>query len=161
MRRTLPYFSKLAQPANQAIIDLLEQARKEILISAATLDFNVFRSESIVDIVKQMLTNSKEIKINILVDDDKDFVNRCVRLAETARRIPSIIELRKPGPDADPAQQITIIVDSTHAFVQKYDSRDSFHVFSDDRATARQYRRDFMALWDFAEASDELKQLDL
>lgn len=160
MRRTLPYFSNTAQKVSGSLEGMLGTARQEVLVRADALDLTLFRSQVIVDIVKEGLMRNRRFEIKFLIDDEKFIVLNCPRLTQLAKRAPSVVQVKIPDDETDPAMGIDVIVDSKHHFHQPYDTRDHYVIDLDDRGVAQQKRRDFMHEWKIATASAEVRKFD-
>jgi len=160
MRRTLPYFSKTAQKISGSIEGMLGTARTEVIVRADALDLTVFRSQAIIDIIKEALMRNRRFEVMLLIDDEMYLVQNCPRLTTLAKRAPSVVSIRIPDEETDRALGIEIVVDSKHHFYQPYDTRDNFILTMDDRATAHQKRRDFMHEWKISHESAEVRKID-
>lgn len=76
---------------------MLRQAKRDLALFTLDLDPNVYDQEAFLEGFKALALRSRFTRIRILLQDNALVLQRGHRLVELAQRLPSIIEIRRPG----------------------------------------------------------------
>ena len=138
---------------------MLNQARRELLIFTRDFDAPVFNQQPFLNGVKRLALSSRHARMRVLIQDNEKIVKEGHRLVQLARRLSSVIEMRKPPPDYLQQPENFMLVDGS-GFVYRrlasyYQGIASFHDPLENHRLAERFRE----IWESSEPDPELRQL--
>lgn len=146
----------------ELLIRLLGEAKREFLIVTRDLERGVLGHSDFVDAARAFATRGlPQLRLAILVIDPGPAIRLGHRLVDLARRLPSVVQLRRAGePDRDyPAA--FVLNDAGGYYYRESADRAEGHGHSVDRVGNARLRTQWNALWDRSEEDPELRQLSL
>jgi len=145
----------------EAILELCERARREILILAQDLDPNLFDSIELSEALSRFARRNEQTKVRILVHDITRMVRDGHRLLNLSRRLPSSVSIRLVHPEMRDRSENMVLADRTGLVVQpKFDTECGFANHNDAPLT-RQYGDVFDRLQDRSLSDPNLRQMAL
>lgn len=145
----------------EAIVELCERARREILIFAQDLDPSLFDSVELHETLSRFARRNVQSKVRILVHDVTRMVRDGHRLLTLSRRLPSSIAIRRVHPDMQDRTENMVLADRTGLVIQpQFDTERGFTNFNDAPLT-RQYGEVFDRLHNRSVTDPNLRQMTL
>lgn len=145
----------------EAILELCQRARREVLIFAQDLEPKLFDSIELSEALSLFARRNEQTKVRILVHDITRMVRDGHRLLNLSRRLPSSISIRLVHPDMQDRSENMVLADRTGLVVQpKFDTERGFANHNDAPLT-RQYADVFDRLYDRSLTDPNLRQMTL
>ena len=143
-----------------ALVDLIESARRTVLILSPTVDLALFGDARCLAAVSGLARRSGPAKVSILVEDTKTIAESAHPLLELARRLPSKIEMRRL-PDDSTVQRSFVVVDHDAVWIRS--DRDAYAGWCNlhDPVEARRLVDEFAVLHERSTDDPELRLLSL
>ncbi|MES9873375.1 MAG: acyltransferase [Candidatus Sedimenticola sp. 6PFRAG7] len=140
---------------------MVNQAKRHLDIFTYDFDAPIYNQQAFIDRVKQLATRSRESRVRILLQDNEKVQKQGHRFIELARRLPSVISIRRPHKDYRDLTENFLIVDET-GFIHRdlytqYDAEVEFN----DRLVASKLSGFFNEIWEYSEPDIELRRLSL
>jgi len=144
-----------------ACLAMVRQARRRLWIASHALNPEIFERPEFVEAIRTLATTHPQSQIRILVADIQPILQNGHALVRVARRLPSILEIRRRDPADEELRSFLIADDAGHVLQPRwYDLQDAQASFG-DRAWARRLAEDFVRAWELAEQDPNLRQLAL
>lgn len=148
-------------PFDQVVVALAESAARYIYILSPHLDHEVFDQPELVRALSELARRSRQTEIHILINDTRGVVGRGHSLLALARRIPSIVQIRKIEHHPQCNGQTLVIRDRDGLLYKPADSlKDAFYQL-DSRAETQPYIELFQELWRYSREDPELRSMSL
>ncbi len=148
-------------PFDDLAVQLCESAAREICILSPRLDHEAFDNPDLVDAIGVLVRSSRQTRVRILVSDARALVTRGHRLLQLARRLPSLVQIRKLAEHPQWKGETIVICDRDGVLYKPADSdHDSFYEPS-SRASTRRHLELFEELWRHSVQDVELRSLSL
>ncbi len=145
----------------EAILELCERARREVLILAQDLDPGLFDSAALSEALSLFVRRHEQTRVRILVHDITRMVRDGHRLLTLSRRLPSSISIRVVHPDMQDRSETMVLVDRTGLVIQpQFDTERGF-VNPNDAPLTRQYGDVFDRLHHRSLTDPNLRQMTL
>ena len=143
-----------------AVVELIAQARRKVLILSPNLDTALFAYEPALKAISGFARRSRHASATVLVDDTKAIAEIAHPLLELVRRMPSKIEMRRL-PDENVPSRSFIVVDDVAVWIQPDLQAYVGWLNLNDRVEARRLSDEFAALYDRSSDDPELRLLTL
>jgi hypothetical protein len=144
-----------------AALALIKSARRTLVLFTRDLEPAIFGNVEFATALQRFALRSRYSHIRIAVIDPATAIREGHRLVALARRLPSFIEFRRPGPDHANLPDTFMVVDETGIMYRPLASR--YEGFADTSAPleARKYLKQFAEIWSLAEPEQEFRRLGL
>ncbi len=155
------YELNTSEAHQQAVILMAGQCRKTLEIVSRELDPQVYDDQQVADAVKQLALQSRYAKIRILVFETTAIAKRGHRLLDLAMKLPSYIEIRKPGKEHRNFNQAFLIADGVGYIHQPHAARYEAQMDFKRRRIAGELQKTFDDMWEKSEADMNLRRLNI
>lgn len=150
-----------AEDCRAAVLALLKNTRRSIALFSRDLEPAVLGNVEITTALQRLALRSRFTHIRIVVVDPSAAVRDGHRLIELARRLPSFIEFRRPGPEHAKMPDTFLVTDETGVMYRPLASRYDGFADTDNPLEARKYLKRFAEIWSQAEPEQEFRRLGL
>jgi len=111
-------------PANReelrdAAIDLIAQARRELVICSPALDPALFNRAVLTEALGHFIARQARCRVRIVVEDTEHMLLSCVRLVELARRFSDRILIQRLGEPHHGLMEMFMVADGTSCLRQQ------------------------------------------
>jgi predicted GNAT family N-acyltransferase len=149
----------------QALVEtlrLIDAAKRELCIYTRALDPDLFENDTALEALKRVAISGRGASIRILVQDPRAVATRGHRLLPLAQRLTSVFALRTPAQDDDLQYPSAFLVNDVRGYYFRV-LGNRFEGESVNYAPGRhaQLLEYFNQVWERAEPSEELRQLNL
>lgn len=146
---------------SQQSLAVIAHARRQIRILSHTLDPGVYDHPEMAEALSAFARQGRDARVQILVRDTDDLIERSHRLAALVRRLPSKLALRKLTLEPTNESMAFLLAD-TRALVYKNDDH-HYAGFANNNAPAqvKSLREIFDACWEKAVEEPRLRVLHL
>ncbi len=149
------------QELDEAVVTLLNQARRRVLICGQRLDPPVFRALKTCDSLARMIAQDLHNRVQVVVGEEKYFIERNRCLLELCRRFATHILARKMSSESEPLTDLFLVIDDRAYLHQPQIDTPVAVANLDARGRARQFAQRFEELWNHAEPISEISNLGL
>jgi hypothetical protein len=151
---------KTRDACRTATLKILAHCKRDLAIYTRDLDPAILDQADALEALRQIALRSKA-SIRVLVQDTARAVQVDHRLIELVRRLPSVLQLRKPQDD-DLQFSGAFIVTDQHSYLERQNA-ESFECEGDLHQIGRhgQLLRYFNEVWDRAAPASELRRLSI
>jgi len=147
--------------ARDAVIRVVERARRAVSISSANLDRALFGNDRILQLISDFVRRSRHVHVRVLVDDAKSIADESHPLLELARRLPSKVQIRRLPDDRIPSRRTYVVVDTVAVWIQPdVDGYVGWYNMR-DRVEARRLSEEFAEVFERSMDDPELRLLNL
>ena len=140
---------------------LAAQARRTLLLHTEDLEPAIYDESAFLDAVSQLARTHSQSRIWILIHDARKVVQHGHRLIEIARRLSSVIQLRRPAPQYRNYHESLLLADGCgylhRPIAARYEGTANFH----DPGKVADFEKYFMEVWERSEPDEEIKRLYL
>lgn len=148
-------------PFDDLAVSLADSASRYICIMSPRLDRAAFDRDELATALSALARSSRQTEVRILVADTRGLVGRGHRLLELARRMPSLVQIRRLSEHPDWNGQTIVIRDRDGVLYKPGGpGHDGFYE-PDSRASTRQHLELFEELWRYSVADPELRTLSV
>ena len=148
-------------PFDELVVDLCASASRYVCILSPRLDHAVFDTQELASALSALARSARQSEVRILVADTRGVVGRGHRLLELARRIPSLVQIRRLNDHPDWKGQ-TVVIRDRDGVLHKPGSSDHDGFYEpDSRASAQKHLELFEELWRYATQDPELRNLSV
>ena len=144
-----------------AVQALAEQAQRTLLLHTEDLEPAIYDDSSFLDAVSRLARAHGQSRIWILVQDARRAVLHGHRLIETARRLSSSIQLRRPAAAYRNFHESFLLADGCgylhRPIAARFEGTANFH----DPAKVADWEKYFMEVWERSEPDEEVRRLYL
>jgi len=144
-----------------ALLDLIQQTERQLLILSYNLDPQVFDTAEISDQLSQLARRNRYSEIKILVVDSTQIVKKGHRVVELQRRLPSSISLRRITDSNITIKESWVIADNIALIHQSVQEPDVCWGNFYNRPLAEDYAMQFQHLWQHAQEDPDTRQLEI
>ncbi|MEQ9450917.1 MAG: GNAT family N-acetyltransferase [Pseudomonadales bacterium] len=152
-------FSSL-EGARDALITLLNQARRQVYLLSPLLDHDLLDQEPVVEAFSSFARRAPRAEIRILLMSSKIAVDRGHRLVELARRLDQKIQIRWHDEEVTESTSSFACADLSHYWLlpvfEQY-----VGVYHADQVLTKRFRQTFVSAWDKSKEDPELRLLRL
>lgn len=150
-----------ADDCRAAVLALLKHTRRTLALFSRDLEATVFGTVDITTGLQRLALRSRFTHIRIVVIDPTAAIRDGHRLIELARRLPTFIEFRRPGPDHAKMPDTFLVSDESGVLYRPLASRYDGFVDTDNPLEARKFLKRFAEIWSQAEPEQEFRRLGL
>lgn len=148
-----------SQEAAQVALALARQARRTLEVVSRHLDPRLFDTPEFAAAVQRLALGLRRARVRLLVQDIGPVLRDGHRLVALARRLPTFVQVRVPGPQFRDFNQAFLVADGVgylhRELADRYEGTASFH----DPLAARGLLRQFEPLWASADPDPNLREL--
>jgi predicted GNAT family N-acyltransferase len=149
------------EQAADETLAVIASARRELCIYSRDLDPTLLGSEAAIEALKHFAIGGRGVGVRILVQDPASAVQRAQRLIVLTQRLPSVFVLRTPAAEDRGYAGAFLLNDGYGYFWRALAGRYEGNAASREPGRHTQLRDYFDAVWERAEASDELRSFSL
>jgi hypothetical protein len=140
---------------------LAAQAQRTLLLHTEDLEPAIYDESAFLDGVSRLARAHSQSRIWILIHDARKVIQHGHRLIETARRLSSAIQLRRPAPQYRNYHESLLLADGCgylhRPIAARYEGTANFH----DPGKVADFEKYFMEVWERSEPDEEIKRLYL
>jgi hypothetical protein len=148
-------------PFDAVAVELCASASRCVSILSPHLDHAVFDQDELTSALSALARGSRQSEVRILVADSRGLIGRGHRLLALARRIPSLIEIRKLEGHPDWNGQTVIIRDRDGVLYKPGGADHDGFYEADSRAATEKHLDLFDELWRYSTQDPELRSLSV
>ncbi|MFK7955113.1 MAG: GNAT family N-acetyltransferase [Lysobacterales bacterium] len=145
----------------QAWARQISHCRRHLCIFSQTLDLRVLDQPLIMDELRALAVSNLKPSVQILVLDSKPAVATSHPLIALAQRLPSVIEIRRPGRDHRDYPGAFSIADEHHLLLRAFGDQFEGYSLLWQRRHARRQQEIFSAMWETASPDPQCRRLGL
>lgn len=140
---------------------LAEQTKRQLDIFTFNLDSPLYDQSPFIEATKQLAQKGRNSKIRILLQDNSRVQQTGHRLIQLARRLPSMIEIRRPYDDYIEYEENFLVADEIgylrRSRFGEYQGETNFY----DPLTAGRLSELFSRIWERSEQDTDLRLLNI
>jgi hypothetical protein len=140
---------------------LAAQAERTLLLHTEDLEPAIYDDIAFLEAVSRLARAHSQSRVWILIHDARTVVSYGHRLIETARRLSSAIQLRRPGPQYRNYHESFLLADGCgylhRPIAARYEGTANFH----DPGKVADFEKYFMEAWERSEPDEEIRRLYL
>ncbi|MEP4147923.1 MAG: hypothetical protein ABJL54_11910 [Halioglobus sp.] len=149
------------RPFDELAVELCRSASRYVSILSPRLDHAVFDQDELSSALSALARGTRQSEVRILVTDSRGLIGRGHRLLALARRIPSLVQIRKLEDHPDWNGQ-TVIIRDRDGVLYKSGSADREGFYEpDSRVAAEKQLELFNELWRYSVQDPELRNLSV
>lgn len=154
-RRAVDY----PQPFDELAVELATSASRYLYILSPSLDHAAFDNDALAEALSRLARHSRQTEVRLLISDSRPLIARGHRLLELARRIPSVVALRKLPEHPEWVGQTIVIRDRDGLLFKPGDSLHEAFYEPDSRAAVQPQLDLFDNLWRYSEQDPNLRTM--
>ncbi|CAA0118844.1 Uncharacterised protein [Halioglobus japonicus] len=148
-------------PFDRYVVSLAKSAARHICIQSPQLDYTAFDNSELVDALSALARSSRQAEVRILINDSRALVGRSHKLLLLARRLPSVVKLRKLAEHPQWNNE-TIVIRDRDGVLYKPGGSDHDAFFEPDSGSSTvRHLELFDDLWRYSVEDPELRSLHL
>lgn len=148
-------------PFDRYTVALCESAMRHLAIQSPQLDHAAFDNSALVDAISALARRSRQAQVRILVSDARSLVTRGHKLLQLARRLPSVVHIRKLAEHPQWNNETIVIRDRDGVLFKPGGSdHDAFYEPDSGASTVRHLEL-FDELWRYSVEDPELRSLHI
>ena len=155
------FYLHTAEEHQQLASRMVSQATRSVKILTLDLDPSVYDKPPFIAALKQFALRNQMTKVQVLLQDNNLVCNQGHRLTDLAQRLPSIVEIRKPGKDSPQHPETFLLADSYGYLLRRLSGRYDATACFYDRLKTTRLEEIFDEIWETGEPDMELRQLYL
>jgi hypothetical protein len=148
-------------PFDRYTVALCESATRHIAIQSPQLDHAAFDNSALVDALSALARRSRQAQVRILVNDARSLVSRGHKLLQLARRLPSVVHIRKLAEHPQWNNETIVIRDRDGVLYKPGGSDHDAFYEPDSRASTVRHLELFDELWRYSVEDPELRSLHI
>jgi hypothetical protein len=148
-------------PFDHYAVALCESASRHICIQSPKLDYAAFDNRDLVDALSALARNSRQAQIRILINDSRPLIGRSHQLLQLARRLPSVVQIRKLAEHPQWNNETVVIRDRDGVLYKPGGSDHDAFFEPDSRASTVRHLTLFDELWRYSVEDSELRSLHI
>ena len=148
-------------PFDSKVVELCSSASRYVSILSPRLDHAVFDQQALSSALSTLARGTRQSEVRILVADSRGLMGRGHRLLALARRIPSLVQIRKIEDHPDWNVQTVIIRDRDGVLYQSGGAEHEGFYEPDSRVAAEKHLELFIELWRYSVQDPELRTLSV
>ena len=151
----------LREDFQQLILNMSQQAKHRVLIFSHDLDHDLFDTDELYEVIKNLAIRSHRTHIHIIVQNARPMTTKGHRLLQLTRRITSHMQIKVTAKEHNDEIETFMIFDDRGYIIHKNPERfDAYGNFSDP-LKARQLSEEFDELWGRGVIDSSLRRLSL
>ena len=148
-------------PFDRYPVALCESAMRHLAIQSPQLDHAAFDNSALVDAISALARRSRQAQVRILVSDARSLVTRGHKLLQLARRLPSVVHIRKLAEHPQWNNETIVIRDRDGVLFKPGGSDHDAFYEPDSRASTVRHLELFDELWRYSVEDPELRSLHI
>ena len=140
---------------------LAAQAHRTVAIFTADLDAAVYDDADFLAALIRLATSRSMARVRVLVRDPTPAVKRGHRLIETARRLPSAIQLHRAAPEHRELPEAFLVADESGYIHKSIPGRYEGEACFRAGARCRELLKQFDDMWNVSQPDTELRRLHI
>lgn len=141
---------------------MLEQCDRNVNIFTQNFDPNILDNEEFSDALRAFVVgNSRAARVRILVQRPETAILQGHRLVELARRLTSMIEIRRPASQHAAVAEAFLTFDNNAYLYRELGDRPEGRGCHDDSLRTLELKRKFDEIWSMSEPEAEFRRLGL
>ena len=148
-------------PFDRYTVALCESAMRHLAIQSPQLDHAAFDNSALVDAISALARRSRQAQVRILVSDPRSLVTRGHKLLQLARRLPSVVHIRKLAEHPQWNNETIVIRDRDGVLFKPGGSDHDAFYEPDSRASTVRHLELFDELWRYSVEDPELRSLHI
>lgn len=148
-------------PFDRFAAALCESASRHICIQSPKLDHAAFDSADLVDALSALARSSRQAQVRILISDSRGLLGRRHQLLQLARRLPSVVHIRKLAEHPQWNNETVVIRDRDGVLYKPGGSEHDAFFEPKSRASTARHLELFDDLWRYSLEDPELRSLSL
>lgn len=148
-------------PFDRYTVALCESAMRHLAIQSPQLDHAAFDNSALVEAISALARRSRQAQVRILVSDARSLVTRGHKLLQLARRLPSVVHIRKLAEHPQWNNETIVIRDRDGVLFKPGGSDHDAFYEPDSRASTVRHLELFDELWRYSVEDPELRSLHI
>jgi hypothetical protein len=148
-------------PFDRYVISLCEGASRHICLQSPKLDYAAFDNGELVDALSALARRSRQAEVRILINDAQAIFGRGHRLLQLARRLPSVVKIRKLTEHPQWNNETVVIRDRDGVLYKPGGSDHEAFYEPASRASTARHLELFDELWRYSVEDAELRSLHI
>lgn len=148
-------------PFDRYTVALCESAMRHLAIQSPQLDHAAFDNSALVEAISALARRSRQAQVRILVSDARSLVTRGHKLLQLARRLPSVVHIRKLAEHPQWNNETIVIRDRDGVLFKPGGSDHDAFYEPDSRASTVRHLELFDELWRYSIEDPELRSLHI
>ncbi len=148
-------------PFDRYTVALCESAMRHLAIQSPQLDHAAFDNSALVDAISALARRSRQAQVRILVSDARSLVTRGHKILQLARRLPSVVHIRKLAEHPQWNNETIVIRDRDGVLFKPGGSDHDAFYEPDSRASTVRHLELFDELWRYSVEDPELRSLHI
>ena len=148
-------------PFDRYAISLCESAARHICIQSPTLDHAAFDNAELAGALSALARRSRQAEVRILISDPRSILGRGHRILQVARRLPSVVKIRKLTEHPQWNNETVVIRDRDGVLYKPGGSEHMAFYEPASRASTAQHLELFNELWRYSVEDAELRSLHI
>lgn len=143
------------------LCELVAGAERIVRIFSDALAPELFDNQALASALSQLARSGRQCEVRILIRDSELLVKRAHRLGALHRRLLSVVQIRKLGPQTEHQAANYVLVDDRGIFFIPMEDDKVCFMNHEDRPLVRHYTERFDDLWARSGSDPELRVLPL
>lgn len=148
-------------PFDDLAVELCQSASRCVRILSPRLDHAAFDSAALSSALSALARHARQTEVHILVSDSRGLIGRGHRLLELARRIPSLVQIRRLSDHPDWKGQTVVIRDRDGVLYKPGGSDHDGFYQPNSRSSTERHLELFEELWRYSVQDPELRSLSV
>ena len=148
-------------PFDRYTVSLCESASRHICIQTPQLDYAAFDNSDLSYALAALARSTRQARVRILINDSRALRGRHHQLLQLARRLPSVVKIRKLAEHPQWNSETVVIRDRDGVLYKPGGSDHDAFFEPDSRASAVRHLTLFDELWRYSVEDSELRSLHL
>lgn len=148
-------------PFDHCAVSLCESASRHICIQSPQLDYAAFDNTQLVDALTALARSTRQAQVRILINDARTLIGRSHQLVQLARRLPSVIQIRRLEEHPQWNRETVVIRDRDGVLYKPGGSDHNAFFEPDSRASTVRHLALFDELWRYSVEDSELRSLHI
>ena len=148
-------------PFDDLAVALCQSATRYVCILSPRLDAAAFDRDALATALSALARSSRQTEVRILVADTRGLVGRGHRLLQLARRIPSLVQIRRLSDHPDWNGQTVVVRDRDGVLYKPGGSDHDGFYEPESRASTEKHLELFEELWRYSVQDPELRNLSV
>ncbi|MCB1703472.1 MAG: hypothetical protein KDI17_01355 [Halioglobus sp.] len=149
------------EPFARFAVALCASASRQICIQSPALDYAAFDSADLVTALAALARSTRQAQVRILISDSRALRGRRHQLLQLARRVPSVVHIRKLAEHPQWNSETVVIRDRDGVLYKPGGSEHDAFYEPDSRASTARHLELFDELWRYSVEDPELRSLHL
>lgn len=150
-----------SQENREVALELVRQAKREVLIATYDLDAPVFSQENFIESLSAFVRGHRNAQTSILLQTPDKARKHGHRLVTLAQRLESHIHIHRPAPEHQGMAETFMVVDGIGYFKRQVADRYNGVASFKAPIVARDLRDEFLTMWERSTPEQQLRRLQI